>query len=599
MWWSRDLTKLSRKEFVMTEKPLLAPLPLVETMDIYRPGFPADPNMLRLDANEGMAPPRALLEQLVSESTEVLRRYPSGADLERTLAARFGLEPEQLLVTAGGDDGLYRAFRAMLDASREVILTLPSYEMLDRYAKLTGAKTHVVPWLEGDYPVSSVLPLINERTRLISVVSPNNPTGGVISIAGLETLSKAAPHALIVADLAYTEFADVDLSTACLRLPNVVAVRTFSKAWGLAGLRVGYAMGPKSIINWMRAVGGPYSVSRLSLQLMMWRLEQGQEAVHAYVERVRQERESLYTLLRELGTEPVPSQANFVLTRTANAQELHTKLLEEGISVRYFRGRPALQNYVRITCPGNTLDYQRLESALRNVLAPSIEDVANEGQSQAPLRSSAGSLAPLRNAEIIKDNALLRGAEFMRVTKETQIAVRLKLDGEGRSEVQTGIGFLDHMLSTLAKHSRMDVTLRCQGDLEIDDHHTSEDCALALGAALDQALAERKGIARFGYAYAPLDEALARAVVDFSGRPYATINLGLTRPTLGGWATENITHFLMSLATAARATLQVEVLRGFNDHHRVEAAFKATALALRQAIATDGGQQVPSTKGVL
>jgi imidazoleglycerol-phosphate dehydratase len=165
--------------------------------------------------------------------------------------------------------------------------------------------------------------------------------------------------------------------------------------------------------------------------------------------------------------------------------------------------------------------------------------------------------------------------------------------------VQTGIGFMDHMLSTLAKHSRMDLALRCQGDLEIDDHHTSEDCALSLGAALDQALAERKGIARFGYAYAPLDEALARAVVDFSGRPYAIVNLGLTRPSIGGWATENMTHFLTSLATAARATLHVEVLRGVNDHHRIEAAFKATALALRQAIAKSGDEQVPSTKGVL
>lgn len=578
----------------MTAKQILRPLASVEALDIYRPGFPLDPGILRLDANEGTAPPRALLERLLTESTEVLRRYPSAGDLEAALAERFGLDGNQVLVTAGGDDALYRAFRAMLDPSRELILPLPSFEMLDRYAQLTGATTRVVAWLTEHYPTAAVLEQINDNTRLIMVVSPNNPTGGVISINDLQRLSAAAPQALVLVDLAYTEFADVDLTAMCLKLPNVVVVRTFSKAWGLAGLRVGYAMGPKQIIDWLRAVGGPYSVSRLSLRLAQMRLQQPNDDVHAYVSRVRQEREALAVLLRELGTEPIPSQANFVLTRTIDAKGLHDRLLEQGISVRYFGGRPALQDYLRITCPGNAADYQRLEEALRAAVG-NTERVAAP-VSELPQRSA---LAPERQANIIKDNALLRGAELTRVTKETQIAVRLMLDGTGLSQVQSGIGFMDHMLSALAKHSRIDLALRCQGDLEIDDHHTSEDCALSLGAALDQALADRKGIARFGHAYAPLDEALARAVIDFSGRPYAIVNLGLTRPSIGGWATENMTHFFSSLAVAARATLHVEVLQGANDHHRIEAAFKATALALRQAIATSGDEQVPSTKGVL
>ena len=154
------------------------------------------------------------------------------------------------------------------------------------------------------------------------------------------------------------------------------------------------------------------------------------------------------------------------------------------------------------------------------------------------------------------------------------------------------------MLSTLAKHARFDLALSCKGDLGIDDHHTAEDCALALGAAIDQALGDRAGIERFGSAYAPLDEALARAVIDFSGRAYAYVRLGLQREALGGIACENLGHVLRSLATAARATLHVELLRGENDHHRAEAAFKATALALRQAVRVTGGG-VPSTKGVL
>ncbi len=192
-----------------------------------------------------------------------------------------------------------------------------------------------------------------------------------------------------------------------------------------------------------------------------------------------------------------------------------------------------------------------------------------------------------------------RKAEISRKTKETEIKVSLDLDGTGLAEVATGIGFLDHMLSTLAKHARFDLTLSCKGDLHIDDHHTAEDCALALGAALDEALGPRVGIARFGSAYAPLDEALARAVIDFSGRPYAYVELGLKREALGGLACENIGHVLRSLAIAARATLHVDVLRGENDHHRAEAAFKAVALALRQAVAPTGEEGVPSTKGVL
>jgi imidazoleglycerol phosphate dehydratase HisB len=191
-----------------------------------------------------------------------------------------------------------------------------------------------------------------------------------------------------------------------------------------------------------------------------------------------------------------------------------------------------------------------------------------------------------------------RTAEIDRSTKETTIRGSLSLDGERRIAVETGIGFLDHMLTSLAFHAGWDLELECKGDLEVDDHHTAEDCALALGAAIDRALGERDGIARFGWAFAPLDEALARAVVDLSGRPWPEIDLGLERETLGGLACENLGHVLISLAMAAKAAVHVDVLRGANDHHRAEAAFKALALALRQATAL-AGAGVPSTKGAL
>jgi imidazoleglycerol-phosphate dehydratase len=192
-----------------------------------------------------------------------------------------------------------------------------------------------------------------------------------------------------------------------------------------------------------------------------------------------------------------------------------------------------------------------------------------------------------------------RRARVERRTAETTVVIELQLDGSGQADVQTGIGFLDHLLTALARHARLDLTLRCDGDLHVDDHHTAEDAALVLGQALDQALGDRRGIARFGWALAPLDEALARVAVDLSGRPFADVNLGLTRSAIGTLSAENIPHVLRSFATAARLTLHADVLKGDNDHHRAEAAFKAVALALRQAVAASGFEDVPSTKETL
>lgn len=188
-----------------------------------------------------------------------------------------------------------------------------------------------------------------------------------------------------------------------------------------------------------------------------------------------------------------------------------------------------------------------------------------------------------------------------RETRETQVVARICLDGAGTTRVASGLGFLDHMLTALAFHAGFDLELDCTGDLGVDDHHSAEDSALTLGSAMDDALGDRSGVQRFGSAYAPLDEALARAVVDLSGRPYARVDLGLTRERLGDVACENLSHVLRSMAVTARMTLHVDVLAGENDHHRAEAAFKAVALALREAVSrsvvrSDG---VRSTKGAL
>ena len=192
-----------------------------------------------------------------------------------------------------------------------------------------------------------------------------------------------------------------------------------------------------------------------------------------------------------------------------------------------------------------------------------------------------------------------RKTKLTRKTNETDINLSLDIDGSGQAEITTGIGFLDHLLCSLTRHAGFDLEIVCKGDLEVDDHHTAEDCALALGGALDEILGDRRGIGRFGWAFAPLDEALARAVVDLSGRPFAAVSLGLARESLGALSAENVGHVIRSLAMTLKAAIHVDVLKGENDHHRAEAAFKALALALRQAVATDGTSEVPSTKGVL
>jgi len=193
-----------------------------------------------------------------------------------------------------------------------------------------------------------------------------------------------------------------------------------------------------------------------------------------------------------------------------------------------------------------------------------------------------------------------RTSTIERTTGETTVRVTLGLDAGGTCDVRTGLGFLDHMLTALATHARFDLTLSCDGDLHVDDHHTAEDCALALGAALREALGDKRGITRFGSAYAPLDESLARVVVDLSGRAHASVNLGFVRERLGDVATENLTHVFVSLANAAACTIHADLIRGSNDHHKAEAAFKALALSLRQAVAIDpAARSVPSTKGTL
>ncbi|ALG60201.1 MULTISPECIES: imidazoleglycerol-phosphate dehydratase HisB [Sphingomonadales] len=195
----------------------------------------------------------------------------------------------------------------------------------------------------------------------------------------------------------------------------------------------------------------------------------------------------------------------------------------------------------------------------------------------------------------------MRTGLIERDTKETRIRVAVNLDGTGTYEVATGIGFLDHMVEQFSRHSLIDVEMKVDGDLHVDQHHTTEDSAIALGQALSDALGDKGGIARYGTAYSPMDETLARVALDISGRPWCVWRAGFSQAKLGEWDTELIEHWFQSVAQTAGLTLHVELLYGSNNHHICEAIYKGFARAMRQAVEIDPrkGGAIPSTKGIL
>ncbi len=324
---------------------------------------------LWLDANEGPAPIEAdsLLDTITPET---LRRYPSTRDLEQILALRWAVDPAQLIVTAGADDGLERICRAWLDPGRIVILTKPTFSMLSRYVNMNEGLLREVPWLDGVFPVREVLSLADsESPAIVFVVSPNNPTGNAATFNDLRLISESLPSTLIVFDQAYAEFADEDHTPKAIELPNVIVTRTLSKAFGLAGLRVGYAVGKPELIAPLRVVGHPYPVSGPSLAIAASVLARGDHYTRVTIERVRQERTALAALLRAHDIWSVPSQANFVLARIGDsAFQVRNSLADRGIAVRWFRDDATLAEFLRITCPANECNFERLLVALDEVL---------------------------------------------------------------------------------------------------------------------------------------------------------------------------------------------------------------------------------------
>ena len=328
----------------------------------YRVTASPTPDLLRLDGNEAAGAPDRLRDLLTAARLPVLSRYPNGAELEGALAARFGLEAEQCLVTAGADEALDRAARVALEPGRRCVLASPGFEMSERYAELAGAELVRTPWESDAFPRAE-LERDARSASLLVVASPNNPTGRVAPASELVALARSLPRTLCVYDLAYVEYAAQDPTRALLQEPNVLVMRTLSKAWGLAGLRVGYALGPSTVIDWMRASAGPFPVSSLSLALACAALEGGEEVPRAARAQVAQEREQLSDALRSVGGRPSPSEGNFAFARFGSAQraaEVARALEQGGVRVRAFGQRPGLEDALRITCPQDAATTRRV-----------------------------------------------------------------------------------------------------------------------------------------------------------------------------------------------------------------------------------------------
>ena len=334
---------------------------------VERPRGPID---LWLDGNEGPGPSGSVLESLAALDPEILRRYPDAGPLRDRLAAQFGLQDDEVVVTAGADEALDRFSRAFLAPNRNLVVLAPAFEMQIRYAELAGAEIREVRWTGGPFPEAEVLRAVDADTCAVAIATPNNPTGLAVDIDVIRGLAARAPGVWLLIDLAYGEFLDQDPTTELLRLPNAIVVRTFSKAAGLAGLRVGYALGPASVIGPLTRAGGPYTVSGPSLALALTHMDQMGGPADTYRTRIRSERRELGALLEAHGARVPNSSANFILAQLPRAQWLWRGLASLGIAVRAFPDRAELVDSLRITCPGESNSFERLVSGVGAVLAP-------------------------------------------------------------------------------------------------------------------------------------------------------------------------------------------------------------------------------------
>ena len=522
------------------------------------------PDSIRLDANENPFPP------LVQDNLAVgLNRYPEPqpARLRDMMAALYEVPADYLLLTRGGDDAidvLVRAFcRPTVDS---VAVCLPTFSAYAHFARLQGARVieaRLDP--EFDFDAESLLDSVRDDPglKLVFICSPNNPTGNRVDRDQILKVVEELPQSLVVVDEAYLEFADsASLAGEVVRRPNLVVLKTLSKAFGLAGARVGALIANPELVAIAARALPPYPLPTPSIEAALAALAPSRRPVHEErISRIKAERERVALRLER---SPIVRRVrtgggNFLFLEVDQPDRLATSLRANGIQVRF---RPnAAPGGVRLT-------------------------IGSEAENELALRAFgvAEGLQPGRQAEVVRD------------TRETRIACAVDLDRASPRRIDTGIAFYDHMLDQVAAHGGFSLVLACEGDVEIDLHHSLEDVAIAFGQALSKALGDRRGIGRFGFSL-PMDEAEAHVLVDLSGRPFSRFDGAFGSSRLGDYPTEMTSHVFRSLADSLGAAIHVRV-SGENDHHKTEACFKAFGRALRQALARQG-DDLPSTKGSL
>ncbi len=521
------------------------------------------PGTVRLDANENPYRPLA--------GDASVNRYPEPqpTPLRRRLADLYGVAPERLWVARGSDDAIDLLVRAFCRAGRDSVAVVePTFSAYAQFARVQGAGVIRARLTEDfGFDPAAVLAAVQAAApppKLLFLCTPNNPTGTPVDPADVRSLCSALPDTLVIADEAYGEFAGTpSLAAEAGAIENLVVLRTLSKAYGLAGARVGCAVAHEEVIDLLARAAPPYPLPGPSIAAALETLGPERMPVHATrIRRILADRSELAGKLRGAeGVLSIREGGNFLFLEVADPADLARRLAAAAVRVRF---RPnAAPGGVRVTV--GTPDENR---AL----------LAAFGLAEAS--------RPARRADLVRD------------TKETRIAVSLDLDRPGERRIDTGVPFYDHMLDQVAAHGHFGLTLTCTGDLHIDPHHSVEDVAIALGTALRQALGDKRGIGRFGFAL-PMDEAEAQVLVDLSGRPYARFDGQFASPAVGGLPTELVPHVFRSLADSLGAAIHVTV-KGENDHHKVEACFKALGRALRSGLALEGaGDALPSTKGLL
>jgi histidinol-phosphate aminotransferase/imidazoleglycerol-phosphate dehydratase/histidinol-phosphatase len=543
-------------------RPEILAMPPTDVAAQANEAFSAD--AIKLDANENPFVP--LVEGSLASN---VNRYPEPqpAVLVRTMAALYGVAPQNLVVTRGADDAIDILIRSFCRPGEDAIsVCQPTFSAYAQFARLQGARI-IETRLDADYDFDAdafLAAVGNEANlKLAFICSPNNPTGNPVAPADVLRVADALANTIIVLDEAYIEFSALEsLAAAACERENLVILRTLSKAYGLAGARVGCAIGNAELIGLVSRALPPYPMPTLAIQAALATLSPSRRPLH--LERIRKLKADRDRLAERLKSSPIVKSVrngggNFLFLEVDDAAALAKKLQGLGIRLRF---RPnAAPNGVRLTIG---------------------TDAENEAALFA-LGVSSG-LAPHRRAETVRD------------TKETKIAVAVDLDADSPRKIDTGIAFFDHMLDQVAAHGGFSLTLACQGDLEIDAHHSLEDCALAFGAALSKALGDRRGIGRFGFSL-PMDETEAHVLIDLSGRSYSKFEGAFAASHIGEYPTEMTPHIFRSLADSIGAAIHVRVT-GENDHHKTEACFKAFGRALRAAVKREG-DALPSTKGVL